>query len=307
MSQNSSVTVHVPATSANLGPGFDCLGLTLNLWNQATFTLCGTGIHVKVHGMGSQSLPKNGRNLIARSALKLYALMGMTAPDGLFIECHNQIPLDSGLGSSAAACLTGLLGANVLLGCPMGADDLLKLGNDIEGHPDNVAAAIMGSLVMVSDVEGRPMARRIDIPEIEVAVAVPQIHLPTHAARSVLPREVPLKDAVFNTSRALLVVEALRSGDFQLLGKVMEDRLHQPFRFKMIPGAVEAEVAALKAGAFSVALSGAGPSLVAFHSPHDEVETICIAEAMVQAFGDLGVKADGLALKVSSSGASVEP
>src|SRR5512146_2091607 len=153
-----SVTVHVPATTANLGPGFDCLGMALDLWNQTTFSLYGNRIQVKVHGLGNRTLPKDGRNLIARSALKLYSQQGASAPDGLLIECENRIPLDSGMGSSAAACLAGLLGANALLGNPATPQEILRMASEMEGHADNVAAAQAGGLAMVSMVDGKPLA-----------------------------------------------------------------------------------------------------------------------------------------------------
>jgi homoserine kinase len=298
-----SVTVHVPASTANLGPGFDCLGLALDLWNKTTFHLDGVGIQVKVTGLGSQSLPTDGRNLIASSALKLFSSLNLPAPKGLLIECDNSIPLDSGMGSSAAARMTGLLGANLLLGSPCSPEEIFGLATDMEGHPDNVGASLFGGLVLVTMVAGKPLVHRYDLEPLSISVALPKMYLSTDSARAALPRVVPLKDAVFNIGRTAFVVEAFRSGDMQLLGQVMEDRLHQPYRYKLIPGAEAAVEAALRAGAAAAALSGAGPSIIAFSQPVSDERSGCIVDAMVQAFADAGLESQGFPLKLACQGA----
>ena len=299
----TSVMIQTPATTANLGPGFDCLGLALDLWNKTTFSLDGNSIRVKVRGEGAGLLPLDDRNLVLRSALRLYQTAGAPLPEGLSILCENHIPMGSGLGSSAAAIIAGLVGANSLLGNPVSQDEILRLAAAIEGHPDNVAAALYGGLTLVATVGEGVIARRLPVAPLVVALAVPAIHLPTSVSRAALPREVPLSDAVFNISRNAFVIEALRTGDLPLLGKVMEDRLHQPFRLKLIPGGEEAFSAARKAGAAAVALSGAGPSVIAFAPAEDGlVAAQKIGEAMASAFARANVQARCIILKLTEKG-----
>jgi len=297
----NSVTIQTPATTANLGPGFDCLGLALDLWNKTTFTLEGTGVHIKIRGEGNGLLPLDDRNLVLRSALRLFQSIGTPLPEGLSIQCENHIPLGAGLGSSATAIISGLMGANRLLGNPVSTEEILRLAVAIEGHPDNVASALLGGLTLVITVGEGVIARSLPVAPLVVALAVPAIHLPTSTSRAALPREVPLSDAVFNIGRNAFVIEALRTGDLNLLGKVMDDRLHQPYRLKLIPGGEAAFAAARRAGAAAVALSGAGPSVVAF-TPPDEGTAQRIGESMVGAFEKAGVKARSLVLKLSMQG-----
>jgi homoserine kinase len=176
----------------------------------------------------------------------------------------------------------------------------LRLAVSTEGHPDNVAAALSGGLVLSTSAGGAPLVRRLEVPALQVAVTTPDFELGTRAARAALPRQVPLEDAVFNLSRTAFVVEALRSGDLDLLGRVMADRLHQPYRFKLIPGAEAAARAAREAGAVAVALSGAGPSLIAF-APRDQG---AVAEAMAAAFHSAGLEASAKVLRISAQGAT---
>lgn len=296
------VRVLVPATTANLGPGFDSLALTLDLWNEAVFTLSGEGIIVEVEGEGSGSLPAGGENLIARAMAVFFDQAGESAPAGLHIHCYNRIPLGSGLGSSAAAILTGLLAANALTNNPASPDDLLNLADQIEGHPDNVSAALLGGLVIVAGDTVPLVTRRVDIPPLQVAIVLPLVELPTHSARRVLPESVAHRDAVFNLSRTALVVEALRSGDLDLLAFATQDRLHQPYRLRLIPGAAEAMNAARDAGAAAVVLSGAGPSLIAFCASRPETT----AQAMAQALQHASVPHRTLLLSTTNHGAAIE-
>jgi homoserine kinase len=238
--QSVRVRVRVPATTANLGPGFDCLGLTLDLWNEADFVLAGRGVRVRVSGEGEGHLPHGADNLTARAFHYFYRRKGLAEPAGVQIDCRNTIPSGSGLGSSAAAVLQGLLAANTLTGCGTPQDALLGMAFDLEGHADNAAAALYGGLTITLHLEERWLTRRFDVPPLRAALALPALDLPTHAARKALPSHISRADAVFNSARTPLVVEALRSGDLELLGQVMDDRLHQPYRLPLIPGAVEA-------------------------------------------------------------------
>lgn len=298
----SSVSVRVPATTANLGPGFDCLGLALTLENQVSFATGRRQLHIEVIGEGAGRLPEDENNLVYQAMQYAYKAAGRDLPAGLHIRCKNRIPTGSGLGSSAAAVLAGLLGANALMGSTLSVLELLRLGTDLEGHPDNIAAALFGGLVLVANPPSGAnepiLVRRVKIPPPDIVVAVPEVRLSTREARQALPGEVPLQDAVYNLGRAIMVVEALRSGDLDLLGRVMRDRLHQPYRFKLIPGAEAAVQAAREAGASAAALSGAGPGVVAFCRGEAEP----IGQAMAAAFEAAGVSARSWALRAADRG-----
>ncbi len=300
---SQAVRVRVPATSANLGPGFDCLALALDLWNQVELRLEGDGIRVIVRGEGSDRLPRDETNLVAQAALGLYHAAHIAPPPGLRIECVNRIPLSSGLGSSAAARLAGLLGANALAGEPLSEEEILELAADLEGHPDNVSAALAGGLALSVRAGERLLVRSYaPVLPLPAAVVVPEVNLPTVAARRALPKQAPLADAVFNLGRTALVVEALRSGDLDLLGEAMQDRLHQPYRLALIPGAAAAIEAALRAGASAAALSGAGPGVIAF--PREDPQAV--AAAMKAEFTAVGVRARAWILAACQDGAAVE-
>lgn len=300
-----NIHVKVPATTANLGPGFDALGLALNLWNEATFT-CTDDRHivVTVEGEGKKSLPKNADNAVAQAALMVYEMAGKSCP-GLHINCVNRVPLGSGMGSSSAAMLAGMLGANALLGNPFSEEQILKLAIETEGHPDNVAPAMLGGVVASIIHKGRVISMRLPTKAnhgpIHATVVLPDFYFPTSQARAILPQEVTRSDAIYNISRAVLVTEALRTGDMDLLGIAMKDSLHQPYRLEVIPGAIAALNAGKEAGASAVALSGAGPSLIAFSPQEDER----IGAAMVAAFNAAGLEARIFELSTSYEGAEV--
>ena len=190
------VSVRVPATIANLGPGFDCLAMALDLWNQADFSLNGNDLILDVEGEGQETLPHDGNNLVAQAASYLYQSRGLQVPKGLAVHCNNSIPLGSGMGSSASATLLGLLGANALLGSPLSPREILQMAFEIEGHPDNAAAALYGGLVIVTPEEEALITRTIPVPAIRLVIVLPEVSLPTRVARAILPDKVPFKDAV---------------------------------------------------------------------------------------------------------------
>jgi len=299
------ITVRVPATSANLGPGFDSLGLALDLWNETIINLA-IEHSVQVSGEGAEKLSNGESNLIIRSAQKLAECVGKRLPP-FHVDCVNRIPLSSGLGSSAAAKLTGLLGANLLLGKPLSLNGILNLAAEMEGHADNVAPAMLGGLVVSTMDDDKVFAHRInlgtnsDFP-IHLTVVLPDFHLSTKQARDVLPNQVSMKHAVQNISRAVMVTEAFRSGDLSLLGKAMSDTLHQPYRLSLIPGGQAAMDAAKRAGAAAAALSGAGPGIIAFSSKRDPA----IGEAMRRAFEEAGLQARIFQLRMSPHGAEAQ-
>jgi homoserine kinase len=299
------ITIRVPATSANLGPGFDSLGLALDLWNETVIRLA-IEYSVQISGEGAEKLSPGENNLIIRSAQKLAECVGKRLPP-FHVDCLNRIPLSSGLGSSAAAKLTGLLGANMLLGKPLSSDEILNLGTEMEGHSDNVAPAMMGGLAVSTIADSKVLAHKVDLGTnhdslIHITVVLPDFHISTQQARAALPDTVLMKDAVHNISRAVMVTEAFRNGDLDLLGKAMTDTLHQPHRLSLIPGAPEAMDAAKEAGASAAALSGAGPSIIAFSSKRDPA----IGAGMTRAFEQAGLSARTFPLKISNYGAEAQ-
>jgi homoserine kinase len=299
------IHVKVPATTANLGPGFDALGLALDLWNEADFVATDDRqITLSISGEGEGILPTDANNPIADAALQIFDLAKKPCP-GMRIQCLNRVPLSSGLGSSSAAMLTGLLGANALLGSLFTDEEILKLAIENEGHPDNVAPAMLGGLVASIVYEGHVISlklpARANRSPMHVTIVLPDFDFPTRQARAILPRQVDRKDAIYNISRAVLVTEALRTGDLDLLGKAMTDALHQPYRLPLIPGAQSAMEAGRHAGAAAVALSGAGPSLIAFSSKQDPG----IGASMKRAFESAGLAARIFELGTSYEGAEV--
>lgn len=289
------IKIRVPATSANLGPGFDCLGLALNIWNEVTFEPSDK-ITYQVTGEGAEKLNKGTKNLLTQAYALLYEVCGKKM-QGVNICAHNEILMSSGLGSSAAAIVSGLFGANEMLDRPLNENDLLKLANEMEGHPDNVTPALFGGLV-VSILAGiEIITRRYEIPELTTVVVKPSVDWPTRVARAVLPKSVSRADAVYNIGRAALVVDALRSGDLELLQRVMDDRIHQPYRLKHIAGGMSAYKAAQRFGA--AALSGAGPSIIAFVPPEKAEQT---KTEIMWAFEERGIIARGIITRPSMKG-----
>ena len=299
------ITVRVPATSANLGPGFDCLGLALDLWNETIITLA-IEYSVQVNGEGREKLSPGENNLIIRSAQTLAERVGKRLPP-FHLDCTNHIPLSSGLGSSAAAKLTGLLGANALLGKPLLREEIIDLATEMEGHPDNVAPAMLGGLVVSTIEDGRVFAHKINIEAnndspIYITVVLPDFHLSTQQARAALPDYVTTRAAVHNISHAVMVAEAFRDGNLDLLAKAMTDTMHQSYRLPLIPGGDEAMDAAKAAGASATAISGAGPGIIAFSAKRDPA----IGEAMTHAFEGAGFPARTFQPKISPHGAEAQ-
>jgi homoserine kinase len=293
----SRACLTVPASIANLGPGFDCLALSLALYNDIELELGVPATQIELEGEGADSLPADRSNLVLQAADLLLQAAGQK-PAPWRLRARNRIPPGSGLGSSAAAVIGGLVGANALLGSPFGIRALLELAGQLEGHIDNAAASLLGGLVAVSDRAGGPLARRLASPLIRIAVAYPEIRSPTAMMRSHLPRQIRLQDAVFNLGGALLTAEALRAGDYDLLEHAMQDRLHQPIRTPRIPGYAEAERVARSSGARAVCLAGAGPAIAAF--AEDQIDRI--ARAMQDAFEAAGVSARCFVLDSDTAG-----
>lgn len=272
----SWVLLRVPASSANLGPGFDTLGIALQLYLECRFRLH-DGLTIRVAGCDADSISTGIDNLIWQTAMGVAAESGRSLP-AIELEISNAIPLGKGLGSSAAALTAGVVIADHLLGLKWTREQVLDRAARLEGHPDNVAACVMGSIT-VSANSADCMARtiRLDLPEsCDIAVVVPDFTLPTHEARAVLPESYSRADVVFSVQHAALLVAALACGHLGLLGGALRDRLHQPYRAKLVPGL--AEILELRgAGLLGCVLSGAGPSvLVFFETGHVEVcDRVC--------------------------------
>ncbi len=299
-----TIKIRVPGTSANCGPGFDSLGVSCTIYNDLELTLLHEpALQIFVEGEGVDNIPTDDRNLAWKSIQTL--LRHCKAEEeykGAIIRMKNGIPLSRGLGSSAAAIVGALKAANVLLGNPLDRRGLLKIATDLEGHPDNVAPAIFGGFTVSLLNDGIPecfsfMPRLL----LNLVVAVPDFHLSTKAARSALPLDVPLKDAVFNVGRAALLVGALLKGNAAFLRNAFDDALHQPYRAKLIPGMYDVFRAAKEAGALGVAMSGAGPCIIAFTT--DSMDAI--GHAMTEAFHRNGVEAHFLTLGIDKRGAHI--
>jgi homoserine kinase len=256
------IRVTVPASAANLGPGFDTLGLALSLYNQILLEE-DDRVTVAIEGEGAEVLDRTEQNVVVRGAQAVYQKAGKPFR-GLRVAMWNQIPPSRGLGSSAAAWLGGIVGANALLGSPLSRDEMLTLAARQEGHPDNVAAAFLGGLTASCWSGDRVIAVTLPLASaLSWVVFIPDLHGSTAEARAVLPDMVPRADAVFNVGRACLLLAALQEGRSDLLSLAMDDRLHQPYRVKLFPWMEAVMAQARAAGAVGSVLSGAGPSILA--------------------------------------------
>ncbi len=261
------VTVRVPATSANLGPGFDCFGLALDLCNEVTVET-GAGSGVRWDGEGADELPVDGTDIVSRAMRSVAQKAGSTLPP-VQLRGVNRIPLERGLGSSSAAAVAGVAIGRLLLGIPAALDppSVFDHAAGLEGHPDNAAPAAFGGLTVIAD--GR--VRRFEVSDaLTPVVLVPRARLPTGEARRALPERVPLGDAVFNVAHGALVVQALVEGDRELLHLALRDRLHQAVRLSLVPQV--GEVFERLGAKMPICVSGAGPSLLAF--PRDPAEVV---------------------------------
>lgn len=263
------VTIRVPASSANLGPGFDTLGLALSLYDEITAEVVGDALVVDVEGEAAAEVPRSERNLVIESMRRAFKELG-EEPPGLRVSCRNVIPHGRGLGSSAAAIVGGIVAARALVEGGLerlGDDETLRLAHDIEGHPDNVAAALFGGLTIAWTAGGVGKALRLDA-LTDVAVFIPPVSVSTHTARGVLPAKVAHVDAAANAGRAALLVAALVGGRSDVLLAATEDRLHQDYRAPEMPASHEF-MSALRADGIPAIISGAGPTVLAFSSGRD--------------------------------------
>ncbi len=302
------VRVRVPASSANLGPGFDTIGLALGLFNTVVAERASAW---EVDGERDEArLAAHPAYRGARRALAWLAARGLApagGPPALAIHQRNDIPLArGGLGNSATAVVGGLVAAAHLAGHALPEKDLVDLAAEIEGHPDNAAAAVLGGLVVAVRTERGVVARRLPVANPpRVVLGIPATQVDTSRARARLPSSLPFADAAFTVSRAALLVAALASGDHACLAAAMEDRLHTPYRSPLVPGLDAALAAAREAGALGAALSGSGPTVIAFVPPGSPALERSVGGALAGAFGRHGLPCDVRVVDIEPTGATL--
>jgi homoserine kinase len=299
----TTITVTVPATTANLGPGFDCIGAALTLYNEFNFTrLEAGGVVITAAGAEAERVNTDESNLAYQAFVKLYQHLEQTPPP-VKIEIKLGVPLARGLGSSATAIVGGLVGGNILAGSPLSVDRVMELAIAMEGHPDNVVPALLGGC--------RLAAMGIEHQEWEICevswcgdvvpvVAIPDFELSTAQARKVLPTEVSRADAIFNTAHLGLLLRGLETGKENWLRAALQDRLHQPYRKALIPGYDAVNTAADAAGAYGMVISGAGPTLLALTNA---ANSQAVEAAMRDAWQQQGITAQVRSLSVDTQGA----
>ena len=265
------VTVKVPASIANIGPGFDCMGIAIPLYNEITVeeaVLPGSGITINLVDYDEEpidlNVPTDKNNIVYKAIELLYNFIGQSAND-LVITIKTGIPVAKGLGSSASVIVGGLVAANELLGKPADLDVLISIATEVEGHPDNITPALLGGFILSSlEEDGSVVYRKLEWPkEWKLTVFIPDFELDTAISRSVLPEKVSIKDAAYNARRCAMLIEAIDKKDTELLQKALTDKLHQPYRAKLIAG-FEEIIKSIKNidGVYGCVLSGAGPSIL---------------------------------------------
>jgi homoserine kinase len=294
-------TVRAPASSANLGPGFDALGLALGLWNEATIDATGPPWQVDLEGEEA-ALLAGRENLVLTAMKRLADETGRTLPP-FSISVRTDVPVARGLGSSAAALVAGLVAADYLLGAELPVSDLFSLAWQMEGHGDNVGAALYGGAVLAVPELAHPIQllthSQLDLCAV---VFIPLETGLTLAARAVLPTAVPLADAAFNVAAVGGLVLGLHTGNTQLITIGMRDRLHEPYRARLFPHLEVMSAAARQAGALGACLSGAGPSILALTEP---VHAAAVAAAFRAAAKSLGIDGEVKQLAVAPAGAEI--
>ncbi len=300
-----SVIVTVPATTANLGPGFDCIGAALTLHNEFCFTRDANtqGLTISVTGTEAQRVDTTAENLVYQAFEKFYQHLGQTTPP-VEIEIKLGVPLARGLGSSATAIVGGLLGANQLAGEPLTVVEVMNLAIAMEGHPDNVVPAILGGcrLAATNLTNTWEICEIPWHPEIVPVLAIPDFELSTSSARSVLPTDYSRESAIFNIAHLGLLLRGLETGRSDWLTAALQDKIHQPYRQALIPSYEAVQVAAVRAGAYGMVISGAGPTLLALaHSS----QAAAVEEAMTVAWKNAGMTAKVRSLNLDTQGATV--
>lgn len=308
------ISVKVPASTSNLGPGFDCIGMALPIYNTITIeetVLPGTGIEINVlndnetaNDLIMDHMPMDENSIIYKAVELLYNSIGQT-PSELKITVQSQIPIARGLGSSASVIVGGLLAANELLGHPADEVALLSIATEVEGHPDNVTPSIVGGLVLTSlEDDGSVVYRKLNWPEEwQITVCIPDYELSTEISRSVLPKEVPMQDAIFNAKRLGMLIQAINTKDAELMKMALQDKLHQPYRMKLVPG-LDKIMENLKheENVLGCVLSGAGPAIIVI-SQKNNLEKI--KSIINDTWEEMNVKVNIMTLPVETQGAQI--
>ena len=305
------ITVKIPATTANFGPGFDCFGMALPIYNYITIeetVMPGSGIQIDVINEKEDdlinSVPTDENNIVYKAVELLYNFIGQT-PDDLKITIKSEIPITKGLGSSASVIVGGLIATNELLGHPADTDVLLSIATEIEGHPDNIAPAFLGGFVFSSlEDDGSVLYRKIEWnKDWKLTVCVPDYELATNISRSVIPSEIPLKDAIFNLKRTAMFINALHTKDSALMKEALKDKIHQPYRTKLVPGLNEI-INSLKhqENVIGTVLSGAGPSILVISEGNN---TDNIYKIVKETWNNLNVNVDIFTVEPEENGACI--
>jgi homoserine kinase len=295
------LSISIPCSTSNLGPGFDTLGLALNRYLYLSVEES-NGLVISVEGNGKEHIAADANNLVYSAMTATAQKVGRTIPP-IHLQIRNEIPAYGGLGGSGAAIAGGVFLANQLLSIGLSLDEMLNIAVEIEGHPDNVSAALFGGLTInCFDENRRVHCRSVKIDKkLSVISCSPHFQVQTKEARKILPQQIPLKDAVTNIENAASLVAAMIAGDFEALRYTTHERLHEQYRATLIPGFADVKAAALNAGALSFNISGAGPTLFAFTLTNQQQ----IADAMVQAFRTNGQTATSEVMSVENSGATL--
>lgn len=295
------IKIKVPASTSNLGPGFDTLSLALDWYNEFTFKISKEGLKIK---QNSNNIPEDSTNLVYKSFCEAFKKLKKTPPE-IELDINSQIPLASGLGSSATAIVSGLFAANVFLNNALTKDEILSLATKLEGHPDNCAACIYGGLTISVSQDEKVYVSQFPWPkELLVIVVIPDFDLPTRISRELLPPKISYGDATFNVSRTAFLLSSLLNKDWNNLKIGFQDRLHQPFRKDLVPGMEVVLNEGLHKGACGATLSGAGPTLVAFVNDKGKAEDI--GKVMVQKWQEFKVKSIYRVLSVATDGVKIE-
>jgi homoserine kinase len=315
------VRVTVPASSGNVGPGFDVLGLALAIYNRVELT-CSTPRRfrsegeadralreviplIEISGEGAESLPRDASNLAFRSLAATFARLRM-APGFVAMRMDNGIPLTRGLGSSAATTVAGILAASAACGSSLCPDHALRIATEFEGHADNAAAQLMGGLTACMTTPEGTQAVRLPLKDrYDAVLAIPDYELKTRDARKVVPGQVPLADVIYSMSRTVILAGLLAQGAQEGIAEAMKDRIHQPHRASLMPGFNETLHEAVKAGALGAALSGAGPTILALVPKSDAARATRVGNAMLKALSRAGVKARSQVACIDKRGARV--
>ncbi|MFM1843249.1 MAG: Homoserine kinase [Cyanobacteriota bacterium] len=300
-----SFTVSVPATTANIGPGFDCLGAALSLHNRVTLTSVGDddpALSIQVTGRDALRVSTQTDNLLYQAIAYFYQQYQQPIPP-LKIKIDVQIPLARGLGSSATAIVGGLVGANAVAGNPFNSDQLLQMAIALEGHPDNVAPALLGGCQLAVGTDRGYQLMALPWPEKFVPVLViPDFELSTEAARAVLPPQYDRADAIFNASHLALLMQAFNQQRGDWLALALQDKIHQPYRQGLIPAYDQLQQAAVNAGAYNLVISGAGPTLLAIAPPETASH---VAAELSQTWQQAGITAESHCLSIDTQGAVI--